>query len=90
MMFIAKDNGSSRLVRLVSKLGLAIRVSFKVLRVVVIKFTQDKRSLDQCYQHLDNISMLTILSSKSGSAIFSDIFIPTTLLFILMTFSDIF
>jgi hypothetical protein len=44
----------------------------------------------QCYQHLDNISMLAILSSKSGSAIFSDIFILTTLFFILTTFSDIF
>ena len=48
MMFIARDNDNSRLVRLVSKVGLAVRVLFKVLRVVVIKFTQDKRSLDQC------------------------------------------
>jgi hypothetical protein len=39
------------------------------------------------------IKMLAILSSKSGSAIFSDIFILTTLFFILTTFlifSDIF
>jgi hypothetical protein len=43
-----------------------------------------------CYQHLDNISMLVILSSKSRSMIFSDIFILTTLFFILTTFSDIF
>ena len=46
MIFIARDDENSRLVRLVSKLGLVVRVSFKVLRVVVIKFTQDKRSLD--------------------------------------------
>jgi hypothetical protein len=49
MIFIARDDDSSRLVRLVSKLGLVFRVSFKGLRVVAIKFTQDKkRSLDQC------------------------------------------
>jgi hypothetical protein len=36
MIFIAKDDGNSRLVRLVSKLGLIVRVSFKVLRVVLI------------------------------------------------------
>ena len=30
MMFIARDNDNSRLVRLVSKLGLVVRVSFKV------------------------------------------------------------
>jgi hypothetical protein len=34
--------------------------------------------------------MLVILLAKLGSAIFSDIFILTTLFFILMTFSDIF
>ena len=36
MIFIARDDGSSRLVRLVSKMGLVVRVSFKVLRVVLI------------------------------------------------------
>jgi hypothetical protein len=53
---------------------------------------RDNPFLGQCqfYQHLDNISMLAILSSKSGSTIFSNIFILTTLFFILMTFSDIF
>jgi hypothetical protein len=53
-------------------------------------FQKDAGTLPQCYQHLDNISMLAILSSKSGSAIFSDIFFLTTLFFILTTFSDIF
>jgi len=46
--------------------------------------------LFQCYQHLDNISMLVILSSKLGSTIFFDILTLTTLFFILMTFSNIF
>lgn len=45
---------------------------------------------EQCYQHRDSIAMLVILSAKSGSAIFSDIFVLTTLFFILTTFSDIF
>jgi hypothetical protein len=34
MIFIARDDGSIRLARLVSKLGLVVRVSFKVLRVL--------------------------------------------------------
>ena len=36
MIFIARDDNRSRLVWLVSKLGLVVRVSFKVLRVVLI------------------------------------------------------
>ena len=48
MIFIASDDGNNRLVRLVSKLGLVVRVSFKVSIVVVIKFTQEKRPLDKC------------------------------------------
>jgi hypothetical protein len=39
---VAKDDNNNRLVRLVTRLGLVVRVCFKVLKVIVIKFTSKK------------------------------------------------
>ena len=58
MIFIARDDGSNRLVRLVSKLGLVVRVSFKVLRVVLI-MTFTILVLDQCIFRVNGVKRRT-------------------------------
>jgi hypothetical protein len=58
VILIARDDGSNRLARLVSKLGLVVKVSFKVLRVVLI-ITFTILVLDQCVSRVNGVKRRT-------------------------------
>jgi hypothetical protein len=58
MILIARDDDISRLERLVSKLGLVVRVSFKVLRVFFI-ITITSSVLDQCISKVNGVKRRT-------------------------------
>jgi hypothetical protein len=58
VILIARDDGSNRLARLVFKLGLVVRVSFKVLRVVLI-ITFTSLVLDQCVSRVNGVKRRT-------------------------------